>query len=555
MIILILFWACILLFIFNQTKNAKGIEDKKEKQLTYYIQPILLIGVLIRTVYLVYPYGVFCDEAINGYDSWCLAHYGVDQHLTSYPVYLKAWGTGQSALYAYLAMPFIKFFGLSTSIHRIPMAMVSCISILFFYWTLTKTQKNTLLTHIITAFVIISPWHIMKSRWALDCNICPDLVLISVSFFILAYYTLQSRKQTLFYTLGFVFLAISAYAYGVSWFMLPIFTIALVVYLLKVKKITIRQLILSGGIMVLALIPIILFAFNLFFEGKEYQLGPLTIIGMDGKRHESTTLLGKDSFLEYLYSHLWDSGKLLITGSDGLPWNNIKPWGQFYNLLGIPFILFYFIVGFVKKNFKPVDIIFILWFVSCFPILLFVSPNVNHWNLIWVPLIYFCASGIYMVITRFRKATYLIAPLLLGCFIAFSVQYFDYYSPDNRKKLWYNTGFNYMLEEPIKFISQKKVDRVYFSGYHFSAWDKDASIVLFYNPVEPSMLTHKTIIIEGTHTIVDNFNNNFFYMPTLIAPEPKTAYLISEDELEGLEIDYSKFNKQEFDFYIVLWND
>lgn len=555
MVVMILFWLCVLLFIYKQIKNAKEFSNKEDKLLIYFIQPILLIGILVRTIYLVYPFGVFCDEAINGYDSWSLAHYGVDQHLTSYPVYLESWGTGQSALYAYLALPFIKLFGLSTAIHRMPMAIISCISLLFLYWTLIKTQKNNLLVFIVTAFFIISPWHIMKSRWALDCNICPDLILIAVCFFILAYYTLKSRKQTIFYILGFIFLAISAYAYGISWFMLPLFTIILIVYFLKKKKITTKQLLLSCGIMTLALIPIVLFAFNLFFDGEEYKLGPLTIISMEGRRHEDTTLLGSESVFGYLSDHIRDSLKFLFSGSDGLPWNYIKPWGQFYNILGIPFILYYFIAGVTKRYFKVIDFIFIAWFIACLLILIFVSPNVNHWNLLWFPLMFFCASGLYMIISRFRKAAYVIAPLFLGCFIIFTLQYFDYYSPDNRKRLWYNSGFNYMLEEPVKFISQKNVDRVYFSGYHFSAWDRDASIVLFYNPVEPSKLTHKTIIREGTHTIVDHFNNNFFYLPALIVPEPKTAYVISEDELKGLNIDYSKFNKQDFDFYIVLWNE
>lgn len=556
MITLILFWLCLLFFIYRQIRNTKEIHNSRDRLIIIYLQPILLLGILIRTVYLAYPFGVFCDEAINGYDTWCLAHYGVDQHLTPYPVYLESWGTGQSALYAYLALPFIKFFGLSTATHRIPMALISSLSVLFLYWTLLKTQRNTLLTFVITTFVIISPWHIMKSRWALDCNICPDLVLISICFFILAYYTVKSRKQTILYILGFVCLSASAYAYGISWFMLPIFTVALILYFLKKKRITIKQLLLSSLIMLLLLIPIILFAFNLFFDGEEFQIGPLTIINMEGKRHESTTLLGETSFFGGIYNQAIISSKFLLTGSDALLWNSIKPWGQFYNLLGIPFIIYYFVVNIWRKKFEPIDFFFIIWFIACIPILFLVSPNVNHWNLIWFPLLFFCGSGIYIFVSRFKKAIYVIVPIFTTCFLLFISSYFDLYSPQNKGKLWQYDGFNFKLEEPVKFVREKKFEKVYFSGDYFSAWDNDATIVLFHNPVSPQELVRKKIShSQGKLDLVESFNNNYFQLPEQITPQPNTAYVISEDILNDLEIDYSLFNRQEFDYYIVLWNE
>lgn len=135
MTILIITGSLILFFILWRTYKTKTIEieNKNDKLLFNCLQPILIIGILIRSVYLIYPYGVFYDEAINAYDAWCIGLYGVDQHLTPYPVYLESWGTGQSALYAYLALPFIKLFGISTVAHRIPMALISCISLLLFY--------------------------------------------------------------------------------------------------------------------------------------------------------------------------------------------------------------------------------------------------------------------------------------------------------------------------------------------------------------------------------------------------------------------------------------
>lgn len=553
MTIFLLLVLLILFFVLKQKYNTNEI-DKKDKLLFYYLQPILIIGIVVRTIYLIYPYGVFWDEAINAYDSWCIGHYGVDQHLDVYPVYLESWGTGQTALYAYLAIPFIKLFGISTVAHRMPMALISCISLLFFYWTLMKTQKNTLYTFILITFFIISPWHIMKSRWALDCNVCPDLVLIAISFFILAYYSSISKRQTFYYILGFSFLSISAYAYGVSWLMLPFITILLIVLLIKNRKITTKQVILSGTILVILAIPIILFAFNLFFDGDEFKLGPITIISMEGKRHSETSIWGQGYFFQRISIYIYRSIKLLFIGYDGLNWNGIGIWGQFYNIFAIPFAVYYFFVNIKAKSFNTIDLFFIIWAISCLPIMIFVSPNVNHWNLLWFPLLYFCGCGIYMIINKFKKSIYIIIPLFSIFFCFFIYQYFNYYSPRNKGDLWEFSGFNYTLEKPVKFVDKKDLDMIYYSGYNYSGYDDDASVVLFYTPMDPNLIKRKKTN-NGNHNLIQSCGKNHFYLPDSIVPKPKTAYVISEDKLDGLNIDFSKFNKQDFESHIVLWND
>ncbi|WP_108821924.1 glycosyltransferase family 39 protein [Dysgonomonas sp. Marseille-P4361] len=553
MTILIFLGLLILFFILKKTYDTKTFDNHNDKLLYNYLQPILIIGILVRTVYLMYPYGVFWDEAINAYDAWCIDNYGVDQHLASYPVYLESWGTGQSALYAYFALPFIKLFGMSTVAHRMAMALLSCSSLLFFYWTLTKTQRNTLYTFTLITFFLISPWHIMKSRWGLDCNVCPDLVLIGLCFFILAYYSPIIKKQTIYYILGFSFLAIAAYGYGVSWLMLPFMVIALVVYLIRKKKITTKQILLGGTVMLLLAIPIILFAFNLFFDGEEFKLGPITIIGMEAKRDSQTILMSQEPFLRKIGVHIHDSARLLIKGADTLNWNNIEPWGQFYNIIGIPFILYYFYVKLKNKNLSAIDMFFIIWAVSCLPILLFVSPNVNHWNLLWFPLLYFCGCGIYLALNKFKKSIYIIVPLFSICFFIFTYQYFNYYSPKNQGVLWEYSGFNYTVQEPVKFVQQREFDEVYYCGSKYSSMDNGASMILFYMPLDPHSIVHKKY--DGGLNLIHSCGNNFFYLPDSIIPKANTAYVISEDRIGTLEIDFTLFNRQDFDSYAVLWND
>ena len=66
------------------------------------------------------------DEAGSAYDAWCIANYGVDRYRMSYPVlFTNFGGGGQSALYTYMASFFVKIFGMSLYVFRIPAAIMS----------------------------------------------------------------------------------------------------------------------------------------------------------------------------------------------------------------------------------------------------------------------------------------------------------------------------------------------------------------------------------------------------------------------------------------------
>ena len=107
---------------------------QKEKVKEYSIWGILIFVCIIMHVYRIgdLPYGIQCDEMGMGYDAWCLANYGTDRYLNSFPVYLINFSGGQSALYAYLCAPFVYFFGFSATVFRIPIVICSFVTI--FFW-------------------------------------------------------------------------------------------------------------------------------------------------------------------------------------------------------------------------------------------------------------------------------------------------------------------------------------------------------------------------------------------------------------------------------------
>jgi hypothetical protein len=546
-IVLILFWGLVLFLSWKEAMFARKLPNEDKKYL-YWTQVIIFIGVLLRTLDLgSFPAGVFVDEAINGYDSWCLVNYGVDQHLASYPVYLHSWGSGQSALYAYMGAPFIKMFGLSPAVYRLPMALLSCISIVVFYHTYRKFyNKNYLIVFIITLLLFLNPWHIMKSRWALDCNVTPDFILLAVSFIIWGYNSISLKKQSVYYAISGIFLVLAAYGYGVSWFMLPAFVLLLGIYLYRRKKINVWQIGFCLIVMLVVAFPLLLFAITLVSGGEEYRFGFLTITQLKESRHVETTLLGRYSFMNVIYL-AWYALKLMLWGDDGLLWNGFRYIGQFYNLPSIPFFIVACYQLIKKKKGNSLDTLFLIWLIASIPIMLIVSPNTNHWNILWFPIIYFIARGLVFCIERAKWAK--IASVSVICVFAciFIVKYINTFSENNLR----STGFDKGIEKQIRFIGEKHLDKIYYS-------DRIAHVVLlFFNPVNPYEFdkTKEVKNLDMPIEYMKKYTNNYFYLPADILPLPRTAYIIRNSDLSNYKIDYNKFSVERGDYYTVLWNE
>jgi hypothetical protein len=547
-IIFVIFWAIVLLFNFKEIKNAQTILNTQDRRYIYWTQIILLIGVLIRTAFPGIPIGIFPDEAMSGYDSWCIANYGVDLNLASHPVYLKSWGSGMNALYAYIAIPFIKLFGLSLPVFRLPMALISCASLLVFYYTLRKTQKNYFFVLLVMLLIVVSPWHIMKSRWALESNIAPDLILIGTCLLILGYYSLSEKAKRSYFFAGFAFWGLSAYGYAVTWFMLPLFCIFLFIYFYKKKRIKIAEIVFYLIELLIIVAPLLLFVFLIVTEGQPLQIGSVTIPTLDKSRHSATTLIGEGGgalFVEYMKAGF----KLLIFGDDTYRWNSFYLFGQFYNIVAIPFILISFFFLRKKGRHNIFDTVFIFWLIASIPIILLVEPNTNHWNMLWFPLIYFVARGIYLCVEKFGKkwVGYSAIAGILLLFIVFSNKYISFYK---KVDTTHSIGFLGEFDKYIDFVKNKDFENIYFSEVY--------ALALFYDPVNPYVFSATKTEDEekrGTFNKVVCYNNYKFYMPELIEPTPKTAYIFRNSLFWEKEIDLTKFHVEKGEAFTLIWND
>lgn len=170
--------------------------NKEKVKKIIIIAILLLIGILSRILFIdKQPNALNVDEASSGYEAWSILNYGIDRNGNFLPVFLISWGSGQNALYSYLMIPCVKLLGLNTLSVRMPMAVIGSISLIVFY-LLIKELKNEKVAIIGLAFFAICPWHIMKSRWGLESNIFPDLVLWAVYFIVL--YLKQNKVSSLY---------------------------------------------------------------------------------------------------------------------------------------------------------------------------------------------------------------------------------------------------------------------------------------------------------------------------------------------------------------------
>ena len=88
------------------------------------------------------PNALNVDEASSGYDAFSILKYGIDRGGNPFPIALYAWGSGQSALYSYMMIPFILIGGLTVYTMRLPMALIGIATLYMIYYLIKNIFDN-----------------------------------------------------------------------------------------------------------------------------------------------------------------------------------------------------------------------------------------------------------------------------------------------------------------------------------------------------------------------------------------------------------------------------
>lgn len=389
----------------------------KEK-IDYRLLIILLITIASRTILLgAFPGGIHADEAFAGYEAYSMLNYGMDSWGYEHPVYLSVWGSGMSALESYLMIPFVAIGGLNATTIKIPQMVLGVFTVYVFYLLLKKiANKNVAYWG---AFLLaISPWHIMMSRFAMDCNITPALIVLGIYFAVCGI----EKKQYLL--LSAVFWGLSLYAYAVNWLFVPVFLAGCLAYCLYHKKISLSwNLVRSGIILFLFALPLLLFI--LINEGiiPEIKTSWISIPKLVSYRGNEITISNIVIYAKKLI-------KLFVTQNDYLLWNSIKGFGIYY-VYSTPFILYgmYIVIKEYIKNAKKkefsYEFILLWWFLSGIVIALLQGVGINRLNALHPVMFVFLAIAISNICKKYgKKVKNVLVVAYLLSFLAFELYYF-----------------------------------------------------------------------------------------------------------------------------------
>jgi 4-amino-4-deoxy-L-arabinose transferase-like glycosyltransferase len=409
---------------------------------------ILLFAVMLRLYdFGTIPVSIHQDEAIMAYDAYADLFYGMDINGDHNPVYGVSWGSGQSMGYNYVLRPFIKIFGLNIVTVRLPMLIFGIISLFFFYLLLSRLFGSNvgLLGFFLLAF---NPWHIMLSRWALDCNFAPLIFLPAV------YFAVISREKPAFFILSMFLFGFSCYGYGTVLMLCIVFIPLMIWHVFRHKVVPVKYAI--SGFLTFGLVsgPLMIWSFINAFNFPAFKLFELSITRMTVMRSSSTVSF---NFSEHFTHFL----RFLLTGHDGWIGNAISEYGTLYPFM-LPFILFGTYVLFIKHKGEASEIKF--WLISSVLLALVVHLMVHRINMIFFPLICLATLGV-AEIHRFAK---FVVPIFASLVIIMTIGFANiYFKEFNGRSQWaYYNKFDKAIEYAIQ--NSQPNATIYFGNVPYS---------------------------------------------------------------------------------------
>ncbi len=401
---------------------------------------ILIIAIFVR-IYKVQeiPHGLNVDEAGMAYDAYCLANYGTDRYLNHLPVYLINFGGGQSALYAYITSILIKIMGFSIFTIRLPAIVLGILAIIACYF-MTKDKLGERFALAFMALIAICPWHIMSSRWGLDCNLLAPMSIISI-------FLLSKAKNTIGYITAGISFGLTLYTYALSYIILPIFLALSIIYMLYTKKIKFKNVVIMGVPIFIFAIPLMLMLLvnNGIIEQIDSFITIPKLFSYRGTEIKLSLVRNNISFLKTMFTN------------DTLVYNALPEYGTIY-LFAIFLSIFGFFVeinnlvrNIRNKKFEINSIILFLFIAGITCMLIIDDPNISKANVVFIPLLFFVTTTIQHIYRNYKTFFYIIIILYAINFISFSNFYFKKYEI----KYEYQPCFERDLTDALNYVEDK----------------------------------------------------------------------------------------------------
>ncbi len=508
------------------------LPDTSQKYHFILVGFLLLIAAAVRIWQIGnVPEGINQDEAMACIEANAIASYGTDRFGMFLPVHFTAWEYGQmSALLTYLLVPFVKIFGLNPIAIRMPLLIISLLS-LFVLYKLTKGIWNRNVALFVLAFAAINPWQIMQSRWSIDCNLFPHIFLFAVYFLWLGF-----RKKGYAY-LSMFFFALCMYCYGISFYTVPVFLIFMCIYILRKKILNWKQAFLCVGIYFLFAWPIYTMMLLNFFKQPTISTPFFTIPFFPESVRTNDLLFFSPQPLYQLFFNFKSFMKTILLQLPDMKWNTLPEFGTLY-LFSMPFTITGFIITakrffFQKEKEKNAAqqygsaLILMFFAVGVEAGLLTNQVNVNRINVIFYSLIIFTALGIYEICRRVKLFTMILAAIYAISFCSFSYKYFTSCYP-------FFPGFG----ESLHMAEKYDYDTIYITS-HIHADYENAQVseilTLFHHSIDAKYLQGVKSITDSKGNSLLPYHERYQYVDFSSFPidENKNAvYIVNNEEVK-----------------------
>lgn len=503
---------------------------------------LFVIGILAALFVRIYRFGLVPggfnqDGAMAAVDAKALADYGTDRFGMRFPVHLTAWGYGQmSALLSYLMVPFIKLFGFSTVTVRLPLLLASLGGLLCLYG-FVRDVFGRKVGLIVFLFAAVNPWHILQSRWALDCNLYPHFFLAGI---FLLNRTLKGRKRLGYLAASMAVFGLSMYCYGVSIYTVPLFLLAACVYLLASRRLSVLEALWSLAVYLFVAWPFIaVMAINFFgWETVETPLFTLPYFP-DSVRSNDIVFFSSNVLLQ-LVENFKSLVRVTAMQVKDLPWNDVQNFGTMY-LFSMPFAacgLWGMIHEFRKKPGVVLLLLFLATGVWCG--LATNGVNVNRLNIIYYPIMILSGAGIYQVLRwiSLPRLKYGMAAAYALAFFLFARTYFTGYAREM------NVIFSGDFGQAVSSLRESDAEKFYIGVGNGRNVAISEILTLFWCQVDAAYFQGETL--EGQLPYKEKYN--YIGIRSMdIDHREDAAYVIGAEDLELFDAAFYDF--QQFGAY------
>lgn len=451
---------------------------------------LLMVGAaLLLFRFPAVPVGLHQDEMSEAYESWALLHTGADRWGYRLPVYFLSWGSGQNVLQAYLNIPFVAVMGLTRlSARLLPMLLnLACLPLFFVAVRRWYGNRPALLA---LAFLALSPWHIMLSRWGIENSPLPFFLALGLCTFGWASESTSPWRIVP----SFVPFALAMYTYGIPIVVLPI----LVVLWLWLGLPAVRRSPWAwmGAVSLFAIMvaPLALFTVKNYVAKRNFafeRLLPVSIPLLPRSRlNEAEADLNAHSILHHNARFF-----ALQMSNEHLGVVHLWSWYQLpdvrsvqtviYLLFGLGFAVLLFRTIAARRPMEP----FVPWVLSCGYVVAAIPLNVSRAGILYLPLLALASYGFFFILGHLKtQVTRSLAWAVLTAFVIAPLLRFipEYYGASYRQQL--ASSFYPHLPEAIVAAESIAGPRgpIYFSQDILLNYVD----VLFYKRIDPSYFQH-----------------------------------------------------------------